>query len=86
MINLRLSDDYDVVEGGGRGEGKEVSAHFLLPLPVKQALSQLLDPPTDSSRDWRALAKKLKYDRYVQVSAINSTSPLLWLTMETTLE
>lgn len=50
------------------GEEKLVSTDFQLGSEIKRHLMLLLDPPTDSERDWRGLAKKLGFERYIQVS------------------
>ncbi|KAH7729376.1 UNC-5 protein [Aphelenchoides avenae] len=41
----------------------------LLSADTKQQLSICLDPPTDPEQDWRGLARKLGYDRYIQYFA-----------------
>lgn len=40
------------------------NAPFRIPLPVKQSLSQLLDPATPGVADWRELAERLGVTRY----------------------
>ena len=48
-------------------EDKIVTVDFHLPAQLKEALGELLDPPSDNDRDWRTLARKLHFDRYLQV-------------------
>ncbi|CAD5226634.1 unnamed protein product [Bursaphelenchus xylophilus] len=45
---------------------KLVSQELKLTPDTKRRLARLLDPPVDSEQDWRGLAKKLGYDRYLQ--------------------
>ncbi|KAI6206916.1 Netrin receptor UNC5 [Aphelenchoides besseyi] len=48
------------------GSDRLVSLDFHLSPEVKNHLSILLDRPTDSQNDWRGLARKLGFDRYLQ--------------------
>lgn len=65
--NRELQYDRPPVE-----EDKVVTVDFHLPAELKDTLGQLLDPPGDSERDWRTLAKKLHFDRYLQVHPPNN--------------
>lgn len=44
-----------------------LSCSFLLDYGTRRKLAELLDVPTDSTKDWRGLARKLNLHRYIQV-------------------
>ncbi|CAB3409051.1 unnamed protein product [Caenorhabditis bovis] len=50
-------------------ERGNVIVQFHLPINIKEELAMLLDAPNDSHSDWRGLAKKMHYDRYLQFFA-----------------
>ncbi|CAD5219092.1 unnamed protein product [Bursaphelenchus okinawaensis] len=66
-----LEFDFDLSAKPERTPLPEVSNRLvsqelkLLP-ETKRRLARLLDPPVESEQDWRGLAKKLGYDRYLQ--------------------
>lgn len=45
-----------------------LSCDFLLNYATRRKLAELFDVPTDPSKDWRGLAKKLNLHRYIQVT------------------
>ncbi|CAG0881635.1 unnamed protein product [Darwinula stevensoni] len=57
--------DDGVVEGG--------DGAFTVPIAAKQYLCRCLDPPSPQGNDWRALAKLLNMDRYINFFATKAS-------------
>lgn len=56
-------------EDGEMEEDGVLSCGFLLDYVTKRKLAELFDVPTDPTKDWRGLAKKLNLHSYIQVTA-----------------
>lgn len=67
-VLLQVTNDVDALYDRTT-DGNAVCTNFNLPMEVKEQLSSLLDEPSTASADWRGLAKKLHFDRYLQFFA-----------------
>ncbi|OZC09108.1 death domain protein [Onchocerca flexuosa] len=56
-------------EDGEMEEDGVLSSGFLLDYATRRKLAELFDVPTDPTKDWRGLAKKLNLHRYIQYFA-----------------
>ncbi|EFO25968.1 immunoglobulin I-set domain-containing protein, partial [Loa loa] len=76
------------IEDGEMEEDGVLSYGFLLDYATRRKLAELFDVPTDPTKDWRGLAKKLNLHRYIQYFAtrpgLSPTSLILdlWETVE----
>ncbi|CAI2351792.1 unnamed protein product [Caenorhabditis sp. 36 PRJEB53466] len=67
---MHVSNEPDLYDKTSEEREKgSVCVEFRLPFPVKDELARLLDMPNEAHCDWRGLAKKLHYDRYLQFFA-----------------
>ncbi|CAP37084.2 Protein CBR-UNC-5 [Caenorhabditis briggsae] len=67
---MEVSNEPDLYDATSEEREKgSVCVEFRLPFGVKDELARLLDMPNESHSDWRGLAKKLHYDRYLQFFA-----------------
>ncbi|CAD6194646.1 unnamed protein product [Caenorhabditis auriculariae] len=66
---LHVHPDGDTYDNTAEEQDKVVRTDFHLPVDVKETLCMLLDEPNESCTDWRGLAKKLHFDRYLQFFA-----------------
>ncbi|KAL3982890.1 Immunoglobulin domain family protein [Acanthocheilonema viteae] len=57
------------IEDDEMEEDGVLSCGFLLDYATRQKLAELFDVPTDPTKDWRGLAKKLNLHRYIQYFA-----------------